>query len=265
MASIEKSTQKVRSLYSNAQREIVREIRGATSFRRAQLEAIQGQVTAILSELEGETRTVVRQELTRHYEDGAFRVVKAFEAQGVKVSGALTQLDNEAIQAMFDDTFTLYGQGMQTAARETNRVLSIAKRERIRDLLAEGTIRAQTRREIAQRIKAELADGITVLRDRGGKRWSLDTYAEMLTRTKMRESTNEGLANKMRQEGADLVQVSDHAEECPLCRPWEGRILSLTGETKGYPTTAEAEAEGLMHPNCRHRYLPYRKAIAEFT
>jgi len=250
MASIEKSTQRLRTLYSNAQREIVREMREATSFRRAQLEAIRGQVQATLTELEGRTREVLPEEIRKHYEDGSFRVVKAFRSQGIEVGGALSQLDNEAIKAMADDTFAYFGQGMQTAARETNRVLSLAKRERIRDILAQGTISAKTRREISTRIKAELADGITVLRDRGGKRWSMDAYAEMLTRTKMTEATNHGLMNRLIDEGADLVEVSRHEGACPLCTPWEGRILSIRGETSGYPTVEEAESEGLHHPHC---------------
>src|SRR5690606_18083284 len=32
------------------------------------------------------------------------------------------------------------------------------------------------------------------------------------------------------------------------CRPWEGKVLSLTGRTPGYSTVAEARAAGLFHP-----------------
>ena len=36
--------------------------------------------------------------------------------------------------------------------------------------------------------------------------------------------------------------------------PWQGKVLSITGKTKGYPTLEEAKAAGLFHPNCRHAY-----------
>jgi len=49
----------------------------------------------------------------------------------------------------------------------------------------------------------------------------------------------------------DLVQVSAHGG-CDLCAPWEGAILSISGDTPGYPTVDEAEASGLFHPNCKH-------------
>lgn len=37
----------------------------------------------------------------------------------------------------------------------------------------------------------------------------------------------------------------------------DGKVLSLTGETPGYPTMDEAKAAGLFHPNCRHLYGLY--------
>ncbi|MEG1501987.1 MAG: phage minor capsid protein [Synergistaceae bacterium] len=61
--------------------------------------------------------------------------------------------------------------------------------------------------------------------------------------------TNEYLAH-----GEDLVIVTSHTTTCKKCSPWGGKILSLTGETKGYPTMEEAKASGLFHPNCRHTY-----------
>jgi hypothetical protein len=49
----------------------------------------------------------------------------------------------------------------------------------------------------------------------------------------------------------DLVQVSAHGAT-DVCGAWEGKILSATGATPGYDTVADAEADGLFHPNCRH-------------
>ena len=265
MASIQKSARRLRSLYSAAQTEIVRELRGATDFRRANLEAIRSQTDQILTELDQQTQIAVPEETRRHYEDGSFRAIKAFRAAGVEMAGSFTQLDEEAINAIAQEAYMNFGQGIQTAGRDVNRIMSIARRERIRTIIAEGTITAKTRREISKSIKAELADGITVLRDRAGKRWNMDTYAEMLTRTKMVEASNSGLQNRLAQEGADLVQVSDHANACPLCRPWGGEILSITGETEGYETVDEATSAGLFHPNCEHRLVPYKKEIAEFV
>lgn len=52
--------------------------------------------------------------------------------------------------------------------------------------------------------------------------------------------------------GEDLIQISYHTSTCEMCAPRNGKVLSLTGQTPGYPTLAEAEGAGLFHPNCRH-------------
>ena len=45
----------------------------------------------------------------------------------------------------------------------------------------------------------------------------------------------------------------DAAEVCEVCQKWRGQYLSITGATKGFPTLADAQGEGLFHPNCIHR------------
>lgn len=57
-----------------------------------------------------------------------------------------------------------------------------------------------------------------------------------------------------------MMIVSDAFEECPICRPWERRVLSISG-APGYPSVDEARAAGLFHGNCRHSMAPYIKGL----
>lgn len=110
-----------------------------------------------------------------------------------------------------------------------------------------------TRRQAAQRALDRFADqGVTGLVDRAGRRWGLDTYAEMATRTASGRAQVAGTLDRYQRAGRDLVIVSDAPGECRLCRPWEGRVLSITGHTPGYPTVGAATAGGLFHASCRH-------------
>lgn len=68
------------------------------------------------------------------------------------------------------------------------------------------------------------------------------------------EAHLQGTANRLLEQGHDLVKVSTHSGACELCQPWQGEVLSLTGKTPGYPTIQEARAAGLFHPNCLHAY-----------
>lgn len=120
-----------------------------------------------------------------------------------------------------------------------------------------------TRRQASQRVLDRFArQGITGFVDKAGRNWQLDTYAEMTARTAAGRAQVQGALDRYQAAGKDLVIVSDAPEECPICRPWEGKVLSISGRTpKGTKdgalavsgTVNEAVSAGLQHANCRHR------------
>jgi len=87
--------------------------------------------------------------------------------------------------------------------------------------------------------------------------WNMRTYTEMVARTTTMEAHLQGTANRLVEQGHDLIKVSTHRGACPLCEPWQGKVLSITGKTKGYPTLEDAKAAKLFHPRCRHAYGLY--------
>ena len=84
------------------------------------------------------------------------------------------------------------------------------------------------------------------------------TYAEMLSRTltanTYRDAAQESILEQFGEFG-DLVEIEGISiyPDSP-CIPYQGKILSLTGKTKGYTTIDEAKANGLFHPNCIHSF-----------
>ncbi|MGQ4358557.1 phage minor capsid protein [Streptomyces sp. SAS_272] len=150
-----------------------------------------------------------------------------------------------------------------------------------RQVIAEATsaplLGASTRRGTAERALNRFADrGVTGFVDRSGRAWSLTSYTEMATRSALGRAAVQAHTDQLAAYGVDLVIVSDAPEECPRCKPWEGKIL--TREGLGGPQTIEAEhateddqmvsvrvagslpearAAGLFHPNCRHSVASY--------
>ena len=117
------------------------------------------------------------------------------------------------------------------------------------------------------------AKGITGFTDSAGRSWDLVSYAEVVTRTTTAQTLVDAHLQRLQGMGKDLVIVSDSPEECELCRPYEGKVLSISGRTaKGqhtedgktfrvFDSVAGARAAGVWHPNCRHRvgiFLPGR-------
>lgn len=181
------------------------------------------------------------------------------------ISYSFSQLDINAIEAMADDMYLNFAESLTVVRKQSSSLISMAQKRRIRDIMANGRITRQTRREISKEIADSLKKGFVALKDKSGKTWSLDAYAEMLARTKISEATNLGIQNQLSKSGYDLVQVTRHLTDCDLCAPWEGRILSISGKHPDYPSTETAQKEGLLHPNCKHRYVPYHEAFAKET
>lgn len=149
----------------------------------------------------------------------------------------------------------------------------------------------QTRRQASQQALDKFAGrGITAFRDKAGRQWDIASYAEMAVRSVTARAAIEGHVDALTEVGVGLVMVSDAPLECPLCRPWEGEVLALTGppgprtviaehatenagrflRRRGRPvpvhvvgSLTEARAAGLYHPNCRHSLSAYLPGVTE--
>ena len=83
------------------------------------------------------------------------------------------------------------------------------------------------------------------------------SWSNMMARTRSRTLQEEGLHKTMADSGFDLVIVS-RGGSGDECRLWEGKILSISGKTPGYPTYRDAQRSGeVFHPNCVHVTSPF--------
>lgn len=250
----EKNILKLTDTFKKTYAEIVREINTATDFGIANRKIILRQIEVILEGLGTDVEKFLNKELPKYYKAGADDAVKQLRNVGADISVAegFNRVHKDAIIALVDDTARAFGESMAGVSRSANLLLGKATRDLMTQKMAEGVIGGKALREVRQGIKGILQEqGLDALIDRGGHSWTLDRYAEMLFRTKAVETRNRGLANRMVENDYDLVQVSAHGAD-DVCGPWEGQILSLTGQTPGYPTVNGAEADGLFHPNCKH-------------
>jgi hypothetical protein len=261
----EQSISKLITLYKAAGQKLTREMTSATDFGVANRQRILFNIGKILSDLDKKTGQYFNKEMEPYYKMGAEDAIKTLKDDGFPVSESFTAIDREAIKSIVNGTMTYYREAYTGIKREALRMLTQAQRERVQAILAEGRITGDTKKIIQNRIISELKDGFTVLIDRSGKRWKLDNYADMLTRTTFAKTVNEGLENRLISQGNDLVQISDHMGECRLCRPWENQILSISGKNPKYKSLEYARSKGLFHPRCRHRSLPYIGKLAEVS
>lgn len=234
---------------------IEKEIKTATNFGVANRKAILSQISAILTEHGVDLQKLLKNEVQNQYLAGANDAVGQLKNVGadIGVATSFNSIHKEAIAALVDDGATLIAESLTGVVRSATVLLGRATRDLLTQKLAEGIIGGKALQQVKKEIVLTLQDkGLSALKDKAGRNWQLDNYADMLFRTKAVEARNRGLANRMAENGYDLVQVSSHPGSCEQCAPWQGKILSLRGATEGYLTVDKAQSDGLFHPRCRH-------------
>ncbi|MDP4144499.1 MAG: phage minor capsid protein [Bacillota bacterium] len=117
--------------------------------------------------------------------------------------------------------------------------------------------------------KEFLNKGIDSITYKDGKKVNIASYAEMCLRTASHRATLLGEGKKRDEWGIHLIIVSAHANTCPMCEPWQGKILiddvfsHGTKEDGEYPLLSDAIKTGLLHPNCRHTLTTYFPSITQ--
>lgn len=251
------------SWYKAATKQLIITLNSATNFGRASRISTLKQVDKILQTLDKNTAGWVKKEVAVYYKKHGKDAIKVLKADGFPVIKTFGLVDDEAVTALSGEIMTHYREAYSGVKRATMRMLNEAARQQIQALLAEGKITGATRKAISDRIAGELKKGFVALVDRGGRKWSIEAYSNMLARTMLVRTSNEGMTNRLLRNGYDLVRVSDHLGSCPLCTSWQGQVLSMTGVHPDYPSVDQAKGEGLFHPNCRHRLLPYHEKLLE--
>jgi hypothetical protein len=77
----------------------------------------------------------------------------------------------------------------------------------------------------------------------------------MAVRTASARAYRESHLQRMQAAGIHLFTVTDDGHPCPLCFPWQNRVITDTADGT-HPTIADATAAGLFHPNCFPGFVP---------
>lgn len=251
--------------YKSATKQIISELESATDFGRARRLQVLKNIDSILQKLDKNTSEWFKGEVERYYKEYSQDTVVVLDSSGFPVTSSFSSIDEEAIKTMTDDIMAYYRDSYSGVKRAAMRMLNDSARDQVTALLAEGRITGETRKAIADKIAGLLKEGLVALVDRSGRKWSLESYANMLTRTMLVRTANQGVQNRLVDSGYDLVQVTEHIGSCQLCGPWQGKILSISGKHPNYPSVAKAEEAGLHHPNCKHRLVAYHEKLLEVS
>lgn len=169
--------------------------------------------------------------------------------------------NTKQVEAAFKDAYQHIAGQTDKMVTDAKELLRTQATQVFRKAAVEGTSRKQAQKELkAQLLEQDPSFKFT---DKAGRSWDLDKYLEMLTRTVMHNTLHQAYLDTLTNEGHDLVKISIHGAT-DACRKWEGKVVSITGATPGYPTLESLRASGdIFHPRCRHRMLAYHPDIED--
>ena len=245
----ELEAERLAKFYAEAEREILDRLNRALlrGNKTEYLAQMRKNIETILADLRSGSRTWTEQAIPRIYVKGAATADMMIKAQGQSIIGGFGAIHQQAAQVLAENTFQSLDNAAQLIGRRTEDIYRTMALENIRGSVAGYDTWQQTARNFREKLAEK---GVTGFQDKAGRQWNMRTYAETVARTGAMEAHLQGTANRLLEHGHDLVKVSTHAGACKLCVPWQGKILSLTGKTEGYPTLQETKEAGLFHPNC---------------
>ena len=259
-----KQARRLIALYKEAEKDIARkllEMNGSTA--NARLMATQKKaIDAILKALRKRGTTIAQVMVEASYRGGVRsgrdELIKAGVVDG-EVRPRMGSVHMRAMEVYSSQVLSRISDVNTTAGRT---VQDIYDQLQLNTVLSGAFAGTETITQVQRKMERLAADGgVTAFVDKSGRAWSMATYTEMLARTTTMQVYNKAKEIEFREHGEDLVIISSHPKACELCVPWQGKVLSLSGKNKDYPSMQEAVNAGLFHPNCRHTYSLWLEEI----
>ncbi|MCX5197219.1 phage minor capsid protein [Streptomyces sp. NBC_00249] len=287
-ALAEDLAQRVRELYDSAEGVLLEKLAAAleadidsprwAELKLASIGNLRQAVEEISAALQDDTTGAVATALATAYNRG--RQAAVAELGALDIGRELVARETLPQAASVDRLAASYARDTRPLYQRITRAVVDTYRSIVARVSGAQLLTGTTRREASQRALDAFAQrGITGFVDSSGRRWDMASYAEMAVRSVTARAAIEGHIDALAEIQIGWVIVSDAPLECPLCRPWEGEILTLGPETGPHTvraqheledrtvavhlagSLAEARAAGLFHPNCRHSLAAYLPGV----
>lgn len=232
------------------------------------IQALQRETSAVLLDLANNVPGAVERAVGLAYNRGIATAGTELAAAGL-AHGAFGEVQpTGAASAIISETMAR----ITPMSFHIRRAVTDIYQQVVTQVTAQTTLGTVTRREASRMVLTRLAQsGIKGFRDTAGRQWEMGAYAEMAMRSSTANAMLQGHTDRISELGIDTVVVNNSPEECSICRPFEGKVLSLSGRTTGrlkdgktvICSLAEAKSKGLFHNNCRHSHSIYLPGITK--
>lgn len=196
-------------------------------------------------------------------------------ANGYRNAAGLTATQLDIVEQLSNNLLGDIAEAAEHAEKHIETVFQIGRLEegKLREEALKAVARQQatgygTAKAAKELGRALQEQDVTVFIDKAGRKWSLQDYCNMVTRTTARQAEISAILTA--DPNHDLYQIVKIGSTCPVCASLEGRVYSRSGNSPDYPALAKAfgkidPAGGddlsntylNIHPNCLHALIKY--------
>lgn len=258
---------RLRGEYRKALRSVQAELNSLflTDFERAQIVAVELNIRQILRELDKYGSAWATAAITKSATDGVASAIFALHIadtlEEARKIASFNSINKPLVEALIADTQADLLAVTQNVERKTRAAVRQVAADVMREKTVSGINGAQSlQQEMTRQLRGKLGQAAdTAIVDAAGRRWKLETYTEMLARTKMMEAHKEATRNEAIAEGALYGVISRH-RAIDACSKWEGKVVAFSYDAPGnYPIFDDLPRREIFHPNCLHTITPLRR------
>lgn len=218
------------------------------------------EVTKILRDLNEESAAWVAENIPQAVHDGVLTALVSLDVEDAEKVAKFSRINRELVAAAVADTQADLLSVTQNVERRVRTAVRQVTAESMRANLAKGVNGRRTiSADILAGLRKKLGDSVnTGIIDAAGRRWGVQNYVSMVTRTKLASAHREATINEALTRKAYYARVSKHGATDD-CRLYEGTIVKLVPDAPGpYKYVGDIPRKSLFHPCCRHSLSPIR-------
>lgn len=220
------------------------------------LEQVVNDVTAILN---NKNRAFGTGEIDKAHQEGQ----KQTDSASPQRHGHISRKEADAIlrKAGFRYSAKEFGYDTYIELQSATQAAGAGFLERVNKTVEDLKRRGQdTIYNVTQAIQKDIeTQGLLNVEYSNGRKTSISAYARMAARSARMESQNIGAFGRALENGTDYVRCTTIYPTCEICAKYQGRIYCISGRDKRFPAlfeTALRHGYALIHPNCRHEFIP---------
>lgn len=255
----DKSVVNLLKAYANAERTVL----SASRNNKLTVKQYQAHLTQVVNEsvamLNKKNRSFGQGETVNAFSEGKEKT----DSQTPQEHGHMTQKQASAVlkRAGFRYDAREFGYDtyveLQSATQAAGKGFLERVNKTISDLKKSGK---DTIYNVTQAVKRDIEEqGLLTVEYSNGRKVSVSSYAAMAARSARMESANIGAFGRALENGTDYVRCTEIWPTCEICARYQGRIYCISGKDRRFPAlfeTALRRGYALMHPNCRHEFIP---------